>query len=169
MDQPPPPAGQQINMVPGAIAACALPMSMGVLGLYFSFQPAEQYQLILTLPIVLCFIFGTPLTAWLACRYLSKIEDAGHLSRWITSVFSGAKYASLVHLFSATLYTLGVAVWLMGISGVGAVHIKDAGEIVTASIMINIPLWICVTIPLSLICSTLFWVCTTFLEDRNVF
>lgn len=162
-------AGQNTNMMQGAIWACILPMGLGVLGLLYSLNSIAPFQGWIILPIVVCFIFGTPLTAWLSCRRLSKIEDAGRLSRWPTSASVGVYYAGLIHLVSAFMYTLVFAIASIGLTESGGVYIGNIGEVMMVSAMINLPLYIIVTLPLSIVCATIFWTTTDFPKGTAVF
>lgn len=65
-------AGQNTDMKRGAMAACVLPMGLGLLGLLaiglngpltYDGRDFSNSPNFMTLPIALCFFFGTPLAA----------------------------------------------------------------------------------------------------------
>ena len=170
-------------MLRGAIWACVIPVGLGVIAailLFLSLAPLVSTgaaltgdSLIVLAPILACFIFGTPLTAWLACRSLAKISSADRLSNWKSSASRGFLNASLVHFIWASLYTIGVAFVMLksqqsffpdvdqGFSMMG-------GVFVTALVM-NLMAWVIITLPLSLLCATIFWKVTKFPADTDVF
>jgi len=170
-------------MLRGAIWACAIPVGLGVIAMIMMFitmaplisrgVAIHDNSLIGIAPIIACFIFGTPLTAWLACRSLAKISSADRLSNWKSSASRGFLNASLVHFIWASLYTIGVAFVMLksqqsffpdvdqGFSMMG-------GIFVTALVM-NLMAWVIITLPLSLLCATVFWKVTKFPADTDVF
>jgi len=163
-------AGQEIKMLPGAVAACALPVGLGLLatvGLLSSAQPGGFFM---TLPVSLCFVFGAPLSAWLACRRLRKIDDPVRLAWWRSSIWAGLLWSSFVHFSAALVYTVVFTIWAARDSGQSWSGMdQDLFGVFFMSGFINIGLWCVLTLPFALICATIFWKVTTFPEDVNVF
>lgn len=171
-------AGQNTHMKRGAIAACVLPMGLGLLGLiligldspftydnpYFSNSPH-----FMTLPIALCFFFGTPLAAWLACRRLRKITSIEKIRLWRTSAWRGLVCASAVQFVACVFYTF--------LSGKFFIYRPNEFErtgdelfsLLFMSGFINAGLWVILTLPFSLLCATIFWRVTKFPDDTSVF
>ena len=163
-------AGQNTKMWPGAQAACVLPMGLGMLFTLFSLSLGRPGDLFMALPVALCFIFGAPLSAWLACRRLRKIKDVKRLSRWGVSFWAGLLWSSAVHFVAALIYTIGFTI-LTGQdslqSGSG-----DDNEILLILFMagyMNVLLWCVLTLPFALICASIFWRVTEFPKDATVF
>lgn len=161
-------AGQNVKMMPGAVAACVLPMGLLFTGLILA--GGHSNERFMTLPIALCFLFGTPLSAWLACRRLRNIKDAKRLKRWGTIFWAGLKWSSLVHIGAATLYTISFSV--VRLNEMGAVSALGGDELFSIAFMsgfINAMLWGVLTLPFALLCATIFWRVTKFPEDVSVF
>ena len=157
---------QDIKMRPEAIAACALPMILGLMfGLLEIFSDGRS-DWIITLPLSFCFLFGTPLTAWLVCRHLRKAKDAAIMSRWESCVGAGLLGASTVHVSAALLYTLGFFVPDL-IEGRPVLHYIPSILFISAGI--NLCLWMVLTLPFTLFCSTIFWRVTKFPSDTDRF
>ena len=157
-------AGQNTDMLKGAIAACLLPMTLGALGSFYIIASRTRGGLeFMTMPIALCFLFGTPVAAWLACRRLKKIENPKILSLWRKSASSGVLAALSVHFITATCYSLYVAIMSSNISGTGATYAAFS-ETLLVSLIINIGLFTILTLPFALICATIFWAVTKFAQ-----
>ena len=118
-------AGQNTKMLRGAIWACALPVGLGVWGLILEIRRLPQrmsweaflMDFQISLPVVFCFIFGTPLAAWLACCHLRKIENSTKLNRWRTSAWASLLGASLTHFSAAFAYSVWTYVFIDVIAG----------------------------------------------------
>jgi len=163
-------AGQNVKMMPGAMAACALPMALGLLFTGLILVGGNSNERFMTLPVALCFLCGTPLSAWLACRRLRNIKDSARLKRWGTVFWAGLKWASLVHIAAATLYTISFSVIRLNEMGVvGALGGDELFSITFMSGFINAILWGVLTLPFALLCATIFWRVTKFPEDVSVF
>ena len=161
-------AEHNTKMLPGAVAACVLPVGLGLLFTVGLLSSALHHELFMTLPIALCFVFGAPLSAWLACRRLQRRVDTKRLAPWRTSFAAGLKWSTLVHFGAALIYTIGFAVWVSheaALSGRGLD--EDLFLIGFMSAYINVILWCILTLPFALICSTIFWAVTKFPEDGS--
>ena len=167
-------AGQQTNMKRGAIAACVLPMALGVFGLLATFQNLSTFYTgrsfsdsphFFTLPIVLCFLFGPPLTAYLACSHLKKIRNLEQLRRWQTTTGRAVLTATSVHFWSALVYTIIALIFFFpdGDSMEGVV-IGVIGVLIMSG-LINLILWVIITLPFTLFCTIIFRLSTTFPKD----
>jgi len=73
-------AGEETEMMRGAVWACALPMVLGVVGLlFFLLAPnveARSFRF-MGLPIAACFMFGTPMVACFLYTLSFVVWDAG--------------------------------------------------------------------------------------------
>jgi len=166
-------AGQNTKMKRGVIWACAIPMGLGVIaatlfvtgvvqwtpnrgGLYWRYLPPEwllAYGLILV----------PPLSAWLTCRSLAKIESVEKISRWKSLAGRVLLSAAFVQLFLTALYA-----FVIYASSVNRA-ILVVESIIFGWFVKNLICWIFITLPLSLICATIFWRVTKFPEDTSVF
>lgn len=177
-------AGQNTKMKRGAIWACAIPVGLGVIGAILLGMYLMQVvpsgagimeNILVTVPIIGCFIFGAPLSAWLACRSLAKINDANRLSRWWASVVRGLLSASLVHLIWSGLYIAGFVIIIATSDPISWNSLQDnpglgtMPAIILGFVIMDLILWIIITLPLSLLCATIFWKVTKFPDDTNVF
>ena len=155
-------AGQNTEMMKGAVAACILPMSLGALGCFYlvGSGPFRTFGFMLW-PIALCFLLGTPVAAWLACRRLKKIEDPKTLSLWRKSASSGILAALTVHALAASCYSLYFSISTAS-QNTGAVSFNEFHELLLVSLIINIGLFTILTLPFALICATIFWFVTKF-------
>jgi len=171
-------AGQKIDMRRGAILACAIPVGLGIIGLIFILYDLTYFQQkrfivrthhYFTRPIVACFILGTPLAAWIACSRLREIGSSGKLSQWRTSAFAGLIGSTIVHIGAVVLYGLCVALFV-DLTGGGYDKKQPDGEvlkIICGMLVGNIVPWVIVTLPLSLLCSTIFWRVTKFPKEHS--
>ena len=175
-------AGKETKMLRGAIWACAIPMTFGLISTFFiliDLPPNTRNQSFTTspsfyiLPIALCFLFGTPLAAWLACLRLKRIKDYEKLRRWRMPAWWGLLSATAVHFVAALFYTILTAGFLFQSYDQGAGYDQEVSLIIFMSAMLNAMLWVIITLPLSLICATIFWRITKFpkdgIGDSNVF
>ena len=155
-------AGQNTEMMKGAVAACILPMSLGALGCFYlvGSGPFPTFGFMLW-PIAQCFLLGTPVAAWLACRRLKKVGDPKILSLWRKSASSGIFAASLVHFIAAGGYTLYV-IFSAADRHNGAGITTEFSGFLLVSLIINIGLFTILTLPFALICATIFWAVTKF-------
>ena len=175
-------AGRQTQMRRGAIWACVIPVGLGLIALVITAIFLRDFAAtkgvgvmgvaLASFGIISCFIFGTPLAAWIACRSLAKIEPAEKLSRWRSSAVRGLWSASLVQFVWASFYTFGLIADSSG--NVTLDFSVDYGAAwvlrqFMASMWLNVFVWILITLPLSLICATIFWRVTKFPSDTNVF
>ena len=153
-----------IKMFPGAAAACALPMLMGLVGGFMHISSARRLDWIMTLPLSLCFLFGTPIAAWLACRYLRISKDPAEISSWASCFGAGVLGASAVHLTAALGQIL--------IFGIGLAARSDVSEFLTLLFfggLIHLCLWAVITLPFTIFCVTIFWGMTKFPDDTMSF
>jgi len=178
-------AGQETKMLRGAIWACVIPVGIGlillVIALFSLRSPAvpsgalymNSRDFLAFLPIAACFIFGAPLSAWLACRSLRKINSINKISLWRSSALRGVLSASLIHVVSALLYIISVSVIILGDNYVSFSKRDQAynplPDLFIGSAIINLVLWVIITLPLALICATIFWRVTKFPQDTSVF
>jgi len=163
-------AGQIVKMKPGAVVACALPMGLGLFFTGLLLAGGNQSDLFMSLPVALCFLFGTPLSAWLACRRLRKIANPARLRRWGTVFWAGLKWSSFVHFMSALIYTIGfLVVTSSQYDQVGASGGNEAFSIFFMSGFMNAMLWCILTLPFALLCASIFWRVTKFPQDASVF
>jgi len=177
-------AGKETKMLRGAVWACAIPMGLGFLFLLQTLFEASASQsgsdtvdvFLIMGPILFCFIFGTPLSAWLSCRSLKKIEGLKELTLWRNSAKRGFLSATFVQISVAIVHVGLVSAYLSGLEADQSWKTnQDDGlaEILMVSIIFNFMLWVIVTLPLSLICATIFWRITKFpkdgIGDSNVF
>lgn len=163
-------ARKTVKMIPGALAACALPMGLGFLFTGLLLFGGNRSDLFMGLPVALCFLFGTPLSAWLACAGLRKIDDPARLRRWGTSFMAGLKWSTTIHFMSALIYTVGFLVVTSDqYYSEGASGGNEAFSILIMSGFMNMMLWCLLTLPFALICSSIFWGVTKFPEDVSVF
>ena len=158
-------AGQETNMLRGAIWACAIPMGLGLwclvsLLIHQTFPGPFHFSIF---PI--SFFLVAPLSAWLACWRLRRIVDVKQLSRWRTSCFVGLASASLAQLIFAVIFTSVLSAIIL----IGGIRTTDWYYVIGNSIIYNVSFWFVITLPLSLICASVFWRITKFPEDRNVF
>lgn len=149
-------AGQIINMWPGAMAACALPMLLGLGVTLNVLSSGHRADWIFILPISLCFLFGTPLAAWLACRYLRRSKDPANIFRWGPSLGAGVLGASAVHFSAALFYMVGF-IFLVSDKGSHSVRADEVFTVFLASVVLNLGLWVIVTLPFSLLCASIFY------------
>lgn len=169
-------AGKQTKMLRGAVWACVIPVGLGVIGLILLLKEvvlvasvnADYWSdIFLSLPIIACFILGAPLSAWLACRSLKKIQAAEILSRWRSSASRGVLSASFVHLVWSSLYIAGFLFFILKINSGSQ---RDSFSIMLLGFTAtNLFIWLIITLPLSLLCSTIFWKITKFPENTDVF
>ena len=172
--------GKNTKMLRGAVWACVIPVGLGLIGLAFIIYDMTFFQQkkflvrthhYVTRPVVACFIFGTPLAAWVACWRLRKIDSISKLRRWRSSAAAGLIGATLVHIAAVVLYSVYVALFVH-LTGGGYDMSQPDGEIlkiVFGMLAGNLIPWAIITLPLSLICATIFWRVTKFPDDRGVF
>jgi len=89
----------------------------------------------------------------------------------LSAIFwAGLKWASLVHIAAATLYTISFSVIRLNEMGAGgALGGEELFSILFMSGFINATLWFGLTLPFTLLCATIFWRATKFPEDVSVF
>ena len=171
---------QNTEMRRGAIWASAIPVGIGAVGLVFLFWLVMPNALdgefhgefiLIFFPIIACFLFGAPLSVWLACRSLMKINSVEKRAQWRSFAGRLICAASGVHLVSAFFYTVG-AVIINEKAISSALYIGDdisSLAMIVVSAVMNVGIWIIITLPLSLISATIFWKVTKFPEDASVF
>jgi len=162
-------AGQKTDMRRGAIAACALPMGLGSISMVFVLIQPTYYGPLSFLAFSICFLVVAPISAWLACRHLKRQTNAKRLSNWRTSFFAGLRASSLVQFIITGLCVVvfGVTVIMDG-AGSGNL-LNDLGFVIGLPLIYTGMIWLFITLPLSLICSTIFWRVTKFPKDTSVF
>ena len=162
----------------GALWASAVPMSLGSLllgvmvlgwkgrslgGLFI------EEDLFILSPVIAGLILGGPLAAWLSCRSLRNIEDMEDRFRWRSAGLRALISASLVHICVAVLSII----ILTEIYSNECINIRPSPETslnaALAFVSIHIAIWAATTLPLSLICATIFWRVTKFPDGRSVF
>ena len=165
-----------MKMKRGAIWACVIPVGIGLIGLGLIIVDLMYFQQkrylvrthhYVTRPIVACFIFGTPLAAWIACLRLRKIQSAKRLRRWQSSALSGLIGSTLVNIGAVCLYAIFVALFV-DLTGGGYDQSQPDGEILKIMfgfLAASIIPWVIITLPLSLLCATIFWRVTKFPLD----
>ena len=171
-------AGQNTDMKRGAIAASILPMGLGILGLLaiganspFTYDGRDfsNSPHFMTLPVAMCFFFGTPLAAWLSCLWLRKIGPLEKIRRWRASAWRGLTCASAVHLGACLFYTMLSAKFFFGETAGFQSSGNELFSIIFMSAFINAGLWVIITLPFSIFCATIFWRVTKFPDDTSVF
>lgn len=176
-------AGRQTKMKRGAIWACVIPVGLGVIGLSLLLLDVAQRasigakywdHILILLPIIACFILGAPLSAWLACRNLKKINSFEKLSLWRSSASRGLLSAGLVHLVWSTLYIIVVVIIILNLDSQAFGNSFDRPgnpffSMLLGFTMMNLFLWLFITLPLSLLCATIFWKVTKFPDNTDVF
>lgn len=169
-------AGEQVKMKRGAIWACVIPVGIGIIISVFeisrlpetmSWNDFNVMEFHWTLPFAACFILGAPLAAWIACRRLRQADDATKLRRWKTVAGAGLRAASGVHFSAATLYSI-LTYWLIDLLAGAEVEQWEKTETMAFSAIGNVILWIFITLPLTLLCATIFWKVTKFPDDTSV-
>lgn len=173
-------AGQDTKMLRGAIWACVLPMALGFMLLAFIIYDLVFYMQLrfivrthhfFTQPTAACFILGTPLAAWLACWYLKKFINRAKLRYWRSSALAALLGATSVHFVAAITYAVVVALFV-DMSGGGydsSQYDKGFWDIFFSMMTFHWVIWLFITLPLSLICATIFWRVTKFPKDTSVF
>jgi len=179
-------AGQTTKMKRAAVWACAIPVGLGIslLPLLLLFLPRLlhgrdseteiQFWFVVAGLMALGLSLSAPLSAWLACRNLAKVEDIYELRRWKTSAVRAARSASLVHAGATILFTTIICCVMIFVAGGIDGTVDDKYlllvlfNIVLFAALYNIALWIVFTLPFSLICATIFWKITKFPSDINV-
>jgi len=155
-----------IRLLPAATAACLMPMVLGAFSLALMLQNLAVFQTgrsfsdspyFMTLPIVLCFLFGTPLAAFMACVRLGDIGNLGHRRLWQRAVRFGVQSATSVHVWSALLYTIMALMFFFPKGGTLEGLIIQVIGVFFISAILNGLLWLVITLPVSLFCATLFW------------
>lgn len=166
-------AGQHTDMKRSAIWACAIPMGLGIIavtlfvtgvvqwtpnrgGMNWSYLPPEwvlAYGLILV----------PPLSAWLTCRSLAKIKSVERISHWRSSAARVLLSAVLIQLVLTALYTFGT--YAASVNR----DLLVVDPIIFRWLFKNLICWLLITLPLSLICATIFWRITKFPKDTSVF
>jgi len=165
-------------MLRGAVWACALPLGLGLIGLAFFIHDLMAYQQprflvrshhYVTRPLLACFLFGTPLAAWIACSRLRKIQSVEKRRRWRSSAISGLIGSTLVHFGAVLIYSICVALFVDLTGGGYNQSQADVGivEVVLEMLAFNLIPWILIILPLSLICATIFWRVTKFPEQLS--
>ena len=110
--------------------------------------------------------FGVIVLGWLGVIRQSAVFGLAFLSFVIVSVGAGLLGASTVHVSAALLYTLGFFVPDL-IEGRPVLHYIPS--ILFMSAGINLCLWMVLTLPFTLFCSTIFWRVTKFPSDTDRF
>ena len=169
---------QETKMMRGAIWACILPMALGLFGLTFTLHIEPSFQTgrsfsdslhFLTLPVVLCFILGTPLAAFSACLRLRQTISFEEWTSWQAAVGCALHSATRVHLWAAVIYTIIALLFFFPDGGTIEGGIIRMIFILIMSPLINLGLWGFLTLPLSLLCATIFHRVTKFPSNRTVF
>ena len=109
-------AGRETKMLRGAMWACAIPIIFGFGFVYLVVDIAWGYQrsfpLILSISPAaypaLCLFILSPLTAWLSCGWLRRIDDPAKLSQWRISFVTALVIATGLQL----IMTLGYGLFL---------------------------------------------------------
>ena len=145
------------SMFWSAAGACLVPIAVGLIGLYFCLVPTELganlYQdYLISLPIMTCFVLGTPIVAWLSCRRLARNASLGQGD--VFKVYgiwpSALKYSFYVHAIGFFITLIAFSV----LSGEGFLDVFGVGLIWGG--IINAVLFVIITSPLSFFCSAIF-------------
>jgi len=169
-------AGQNTKMLRGAIWAFALPASLGLSAfLFFQIEPILAHLSLFSV-FAIYFILGSALSAWLATRRLKRIERLEKLKRWRTSFIAGLTAGSLIHLVSTflliafqlvTIYSLKNSDDGFGLNYNAVYNSERVLSILANLSSASLYFWFIVTLPLSLICATIFWRVTKFQENPD--
>lgn len=150
---------KNVNMWPGAIAASALPMAIGlyVMLSHAAFEDSSDWEALM--PIALCFVFGTPISAWLACRSLNKQDTV----EWERSVSAAISWAGIVHFVAGVIIPL---VWVLVSLLVDPVRSGVTFILGTTMVLVVAYsiLWLFITLPFSIFCGSVFWAVTKSLN-----
>jgi len=150
---------QNIDIWRGAIAACLFPILLGLCMFIVMISSVNAKEYWLTLPVILCFIFGTPIAAWLACRTLRKAKYPEHVSDWGLSCLTGFRGATIIHFWAALIHTIGNM--LFSPNSVPAfMGFTEFIPNLLLIIVLHLLIWVIVTLPLSFLCGTIFWAVT---------
>jgi len=140
-----------------AVCASVLPMTLGIIGLYFCFVPTDigrefYHEYIFSIPIALCFTFGTPIVAWLSCRGLAeRVKAKNHAPiKFISAAFQAVKNSFFVHLIAFLIHVTLISIFP---DWAGPTLFFDA---LIIGGLINLVLYAIVTLPLSIFCAAIF-------------
>lgn len=177
-------AGRETKMLRGAMWACAIPIIFGLGFVYLAVEMAVGHTrqtpiLMMISPVAypaLCLLLLSPLTAWLSCGWLRRIDDPAKLSQWRISFVTALVIATGLQL----LMTLGYGVFLdyqlkalfasaSEEFGVNFYAQEDVPSGYSSSAIYNAVLWIVLTAPLCAAGASIFQRVTKFPEDRTVF
>lgn len=140
----------------GAIAACLLPILLGLWMLIAHINAVNSKDDWFALPIILCFIFGTPIAAWLACRTIQKGKYPDFMSEWALACLAAFRGATIIHFWAALIHTTGNMIFSSNAAPVW-VGVTEFVPNVLLVIVLQLLLWILITLPLSFICGTIYW------------
>ena len=149
-----------MDMWRGAIAACILPVLLGLYMFIAHMTSVNANDYWFTLPIIMCFIFGTPIAAVLACRTIRKAKYPDHVSDWGLACLTGLRGATIIHFWAALIHTTGNMLFgYKSVPEVGGLteFVPNFLLVITLQLLI----WVIVTLPLSFMCGTIFWAVTT--------
>jgi len=168
----------EIKILPSATVACLMPMMLGAFVLAIMLQNIAVFQTgrsfsespyFMSLPIALCFLFGTPLAAITACVRLGNIRNLGNRRLWQRVTQLGVQSATSVHIWSALIYTIIALMFFFPDGGTPeGLAIQWIGVLIISAI-INALLWAIITLPCSLFCTTLFWLAVKSSTEKWVF
>lgn len=180
-------AGRETKMLRGAMWACAIPIIFGFGFVYLAVDIAVGHTrqtpiLMMISPVAypaLCLFILSPLTAWLSCGWLRRIDDPAKLSQWRISFVTALVIATGLQL----LMTLGYGLFLdyqlkaffasasdsLAEAGVDSDAFADVPNGYSTSAIYNAVLWIILTAPFCAAGASIFQRVTKFPEDRTVF
>ena len=153
--------GELPSMFWAAFFACLVPISLGFLGLVLSAIPtvfirAVFQDFMFTVPISLCFAFGTPIVAWLSCRALRRraaLQNAAPSNKvgfQFLEVWPAAlKYSFYVHAAAFFTHLLLLNAVLKGGLYGFALFLMFGG-------LLNLILFLVITLPFSVFCAAIF-------------
>ena len=169
-------AGQNTKMKPGAVRACVI--TVGVGSIISSILLIGPLQRLLSYefdwPSILfvgryyaSFAFvpplAIPLAMWAACRSLAKIESLDVITRWRSAAGRIVLAAVIFHFLLVALFE-----YLNYLASPNK-DLLEIEPIIVSWMFKSLIRWLFITLPLSLICATIFWRVTKFPEDVSVF
>jgi hypothetical protein len=180
-------AGRETKMRRGAMWACAIPIIFGLGFIYLVVDIAWGYQS--SLPLILsispaaypalCLLILSPVTAWLSCGWLRRIDDPAKLSQWRISFVTALVIATGLQLFMTLGYGLFLDYQFKAIFGSASESLTEFG--MDSDTLVDVPnghstsaiynavLWIVLTAPFCAAGASIFQRVTKFPEDRTVF
>ena len=136
----------------GGTASCIIPVLMG-LNMYLG---RGRNPDVLEMAVWMTFVFGAIIAAWLGCFKVYLNQENG---------FSGVGDFIVIGIKSATIVHCVASILIISSVGLGAGFV-DIMLVYLFSLMFQIPLWFCVTLPLSALCGWIFSLVATERRER---